>query len=216
MATASARIASRPDSRPPSVQPQDQEMPSGSAARHGSGARFSSRDRPRPDRGFRSRGVSESGTHVRTTPSGPQETKDWLEALDASLNRFDTLERYVRGHATMIANLEAKMVETNNRVNAHADLLKKASDASGRTDSHLAEACRNIIARFENQESARAHAARVDAMGCQIEAVMSAIASYVPVPPDGNTPRAQVPADTAERPEQYNVATPQPTGPDAS
>lgn len=189
MASSTASVMqSRSTSRNPPLQAQDQ--PGGSTARHGSGARFSSREPRRQERGARSRMLSEGGTLIRASQSGPQETADWLAALDASLKRIDTLERYVRGHASIIADLETRLVETNNRVNVQTDLLQRVHDANNGTQNNLGEACTNIIDRFESQDAARALAAKVDVIHSELQALMTAVASYTPLPPD-TSQRAQ-------------------------
>ena len=63
----------------------------GTENRHGSGAKQSSRE-PRSTRESSVRGV-------RARATGPEETKDWLEALQATTSWFDPLERLVRSYA---------------------------------------------------------------------------------------------------------------------
>ena len=93
----------------------DDDATGGSASRHGSGARESSRE-PR-----RTRETSVRGVRARAT--GPEETKDWLEALQATTKRLDTLERLVRSHASLINDLGTRAVEDSNRLNDHANKL---------------------------------------------------------------------------------------------
>ena len=109
----------------------------GPALRHGSGARESSRE-PRRVREPSVRGV-------RARAGGPEETKDWLEALEATTNRFDTLERLVRNHASLINDLGAHAVEHTNRLNDHAGKLDALNTSQKQQHDNLCEACRNIV-----------------------------------------------------------------------
>ncbi len=76
----------------------------GAAGRHGSGARESSREGRR-----RTRETSVTG--VRARPTGPEEKEDWREALSATTNRLDTLERMVRNQAQSISDCDARIFE---------------------------------------------------------------------------------------------------------
>ena len=151
----------------------DMDHASGSGARHGSGARLSSRE-PRRER---TRQTSEAGTRLRATPAGPQEHADWLEALNASSNRFDTLERLVRNQAQIISNLEASLIEHNNRINDHANKLERLNTGCTDNDKHLREVCANVVDRYFTLEQARTMDEKVDLISAQIQAVMSAVAS---------------------------------------
>ena len=112
----------------------------GPALRHGSGARESSRE-PRRTR-------EESVRGVRARAGGPEETKDWLEALQATTNRFDTLERLVRSHASLIADLGTRAVEDGNRLNDHSNKLDSLNTNINKTHENLCEACRHIVDTF--------------------------------------------------------------------
>ena len=123
----------------------DMDHAIGSGARHGSGARLSSRE-PRRER---TRQASEAGTRMRATPVGPQESQDWLEALNASSNRFDTLERLVRNQAQIINDVDARLVDHSNRLNDFANKLDKLNKGYIDNDANLREACRNIVDRYD-------------------------------------------------------------------
>ena len=66
-------------------------------SRHGNTERNWLRGRQRErDRGERQRSAP---AVTRAVPMGPQETVDWLEALDKITNRIETIERALRLHA---------------------------------------------------------------------------------------------------------------------
>ena len=122
----------------------DMDNAIGGGARHGSGARLSSRE-PRRER---TRQASEAGTRMRATPTGPQESQDWLEVLSTSSNRCDTLERLVRNQAQIINDFDARLVDHGNRLNDYANKLDKLNTGYINNDANLREACKNIVDRY--------------------------------------------------------------------
>lgn len=154
------------------------EDATGSAACHVSGARFSSRE-PRRERTCQ---ASEAGTRIRATPIGPKENQDWLDAPNASSNRFDTLERLVRNQAQIVNDIDARIVDHGNRHNDYASKLDKLNMGYIGNDANLREACRNIVDRYTAQEQSRALDEKVDLINAQVQAIMSAVASMnIPV-----------------------------------
>ena len=147
------------------------------ASRHGSGARESSREGRR-----RSRDNSVHGVRVR--PTGPEEKEDWLEALSATTNRFDTLERMVRNQAQFISDFDARIVEIVNRINEHSNKMESINNTVTSHYDNLCEACRSVVATYETKEAAAALDAKVDAINHQLQAVMTAVASYGRAVPD--------------------------------
>ena len=141
----------------------------GSVSRHGSGARESSRE-PRRTRETSVRGI-------RARAGGPEETKGWLEALQATTNRFDTLERLVHSHATLIADLGQRAVDDSNRLNDHANKLDALNTNLKKQHENLCEACRNIVSTYETKEQSRLMNEKMDMINAQLQALMSAVAS---------------------------------------
>ena len=94
------------------------QAPTGLGNRYGSGARVPASSQPpaRRDRSpggsrrqrsrDRSQQIVDMETDFRTTPAGPQEGSDWLQALETVNDRLDTLERHQRLHAQTIAHME--------------------------------------------------------------------------------------------------------------
>ena len=179
-ASASRRAANRNDdmvdTNPGAVGP---------ALRHGSGARESSRE-PR-----RVREPSVRGVRARAT--GPEETNDWLEALQATTNRFDTLERLVRSHASLINDLGTRAVEDSNRLNDHANKLDALNANQKQQHENLCEACRNIVSTYETKEQSRLMNEKMDMINAQLQALMSAVASMgVDVPTSQDVPEVHI------------------------
>ena len=129
-AQASRRAASRNDdmdTNPGAV---------GTALRHGSGAMESSRE-PRRTRQTSVRGI-------RARAGGPEETKDCHEALQATTNWFDTLERLVRSHASLIADLGTRAIDDSNRLTDHANKLDTLHTNINKQHDNICEARRHL------------------------------------------------------------------------
>ena len=86
------------------------QVDSGDTAQHGSTERGRARPRSR-ERGEGSLSPPMRTAHSQPPPNirirtvGPQETADWLEALDNFSNRMETVERAVRLHAQTIGTI---------------------------------------------------------------------------------------------------------------
>ena len=147
------------------------DFAAGSGACHGSaGARENSREIRRT----RTRETSEHGSRLRADPVGPEEVNDWLEALNTTTNRFDTLERLERSHAQLLNTVDVRLVETHNRLNEYSNKLEALNNTHVASHDNLCEACRNIVSRFENSETAaQALESKMDAINRQLQAVMS-------------------------------------------
>ena len=190
-ANASRRAASRNDDMNDMVDTSPGAV--GPALRHGSGARGSSRE-PR-----RVREPSVRGIRARAT--GQEETKDWLEALQATTNRFDTLERLVRSHASLIADLGQRAVEDASRINDHANKLNTINTTVNNHFENLCEACRNIVSTYETKEQTWLINEKADLINAQLQALMSAVASLGANVPETMTVPVNVP--------EVNISTPQ-------
>ena len=116
------------------------------------------------------------GRAYRATPIGPQESQDRLEALNASSNRFHTLERLVRNQAQIINDIDSRIVDHGNRLNEYANKLDKLNTSYIDNNANLREACCDIVDRYETQEQARALDEKIDLINAQVQAIMSAVA----------------------------------------
>ena len=134
---------------------------------------------------------------MRATPVGPEESQDWLEALNASSNRFDTLERLARNQAQIINDVDARLVDHSNRLNDYANKLDKLNKGYIDNGANLREACKNIVDRYTTFEQSKALDEKSEHINAQVQAIMSSIASMnIPLSVD------------APQPEFHNVGTP--------
>ena len=108
---------------------------------------------------------------MRTTPVGPEESQDWLEALSASSNRFDTLERLVRNQAQIINDFDARLVDHGNRLNDYANKLDKLNTGYINNDANLREACKNIVDRYTTLEQYKALDEKAELINAQVQAI---------------------------------------------
>ena len=82
---------------------------------------------------------------LRTHPSGPQETVDWLQALEAFENRMASCERYARMHAQTLAAME----EQNQ---AHRKATRETNTDIANYKSYVEGMFQKINAVYEQQK----------------------------------------------------------------
>lgn len=94
----------------------------------------------------------------------------------------------VRNQAQMIADFDSLVVEFVNRIHEHPNNIGIINNTVTTSFSNLCEGCRAVVATYETKEAAAALDAEVDAVNAQVQAVMTAVASYglVNLPKDPN------------------------------
>ena len=78
----------------------------GVSRQHGTAERGRYRQRSRERFNSQPAAVNRAQTQIRSHPSGPQETIDWLEALERFEERLSNCERYERMHAQTLTSME--------------------------------------------------------------------------------------------------------------
>ena len=127
-------------------------------SRHGSVSRFT-RDRSRDGQG--------SGPILinRAQPGGEQEEADWLQALDITQNAVETTARANRGMAGNMATANEQIQALHLRLTNLENLgigdqlaritegLSHTTQKATLTETHLIEACGNIVSRYVTHEN---------------------------------------------------------------
>ena len=104
----------------------------------------------------------------------------------------------VRNQAQIITDVDARVVEIVNRINEESNKMESMNKTVTSNYDNLCEACRNVVANYETKEAAAALDAKVEAVIHQVQAIMTAVASYGPNLPTVPDPTAQ----------EFDVATP--------
>ena len=121
-----------------------------SGDRHGTAERGGrERDRHRP----RSTPPGGHTQFVRFNAVGPEETMDWLAALDTVTNRLDTLERLVRLHAESVTNQNKEAINLRTGCTMMAkdiDLYKQYNQHRFKTVEKVVDKMASVVTDFES------------------------------------------------------------------
>lgn len=187
---AGQRRTATPERRTPPRRPSE--------TRHGSGARLSSpaqaaattTDEQRRERS-RDRPMSASAqARERERAAEDQLLRGTLTAIDRLEVAVAALDAASRNHAHTISGIDARLVELHNRENDQSANVTDTELRARQTETHLAEACSNILQRFQTKlqhsENNDMVNARIAPIGQELLRLESAIAAAISV--DSETP----------------------------
>ena len=110
----------------------------------------------------------------------PRATLTAIDRLEVAVAALDAASR---NHAHTISGIDARLVELHNRVNDQSANVTDTELRARQTETHLAEACSNILQRFQTKlqhgESNDMINARIESIGQELLRLESAIAAAI-------------------------------------